>query len=470
VIDWESIFDRPRQPLTLKDKIEPATTFLIRIEVMDVVPPIWRTVEVRSDLTLDVLHEVIQAAFGWEDYHLHRFHPTRNAYTSDLQMIINVGDEAEGEEGISESSLTLDRLLHRRGDTWYYTYDFGDNWTHRIRLQSTHRPAADAPRAVCIAGERRGPIEDSGGPYGYQEVLDAMGDPSHPRHQEVSQWFDFSSSLAEDVIDLREINDQIGKALALHPATASDQLKQLINHCQGLEARNRLTQLLNAARLDVPITVDPETANAMVQSYRWLLHRVGPDGIKLTKAGFLPRVHVKAAVEELGVGNWLGSGTVESHTAPVLWLRETATRLGLVRKSRGQLNVTKLGSALRDDPPRLLAHVAARVPIARDPAERDAAVIMFLITAAGERFEEDRQAWWQAQEAERSLIAELLSAVGWGTPGGESVRAEDVGFLVSEDRHVLDLCAGGIDPPLLQRGTEQFRARAQLFARLALVS
>jgi hypothetical protein len=46
----------------------------------------------------------------------------------------------------------------------------------------------------------------------------------------------------------------------------------------------------------------------MVRPYRWLLHRIGPDGIKL---GFLPPVHVKAAVEELEVRDWIGAGTVE---------------------------------------------------------------------------------------------------------------------------------------------------------------
>ena len=219
MIDWDSVFTRPRQPLTLKDKIEPPTILRVRIQVVDVVPPIWRTLDLRSDLSLDTLHEVIQAVFGWEDRHLHRFHPTANPYTSDLEMIINAGDNDDGEEGISESSLTLDRLLHEPGDIWYYTYDFGDDWTHLITLEGRHGPVSDSPRAVCIAGERRGPIEDSGGPHGYQEVLDAIGDPSHPRHRELSQWLTFiGSSLADDMIDLDKINYEVTGALAFHPA------------------------------------------------------------------------------------------------------------------------------------------------------------------------------------------------------------------------------------------------------------
>lgn len=32
-----------------------------------------RELEVRGELILDVLHEVLQVAMGWEDRHLHRF-------------------------------------------------------------------------------------------------------------------------------------------------------------------------------------------------------------------------------------------------------------------------------------------------------------------------------------------------------------------------------------------------------------
>jgi hypothetical protein len=37
----------------------------------------------------------------------------------------------------------------------------------------------------------------------------------------------------------------------------------LINRCQGLEARDQLTQIRTAARRDVPITMEPEIATAM---------------------------------------------------------------------------------------------------------------------------------------------------------------------------------------------------------------
>jgi hypothetical protein len=67
-------------------------------------------------------------------------------------------------------------------------------------------------------------------------------------------------------------------------------------------------------------------------------------------------------------------------------------------------------------------------------------------------------------------MAELLDAVGRRTSPGGKIMADDIGLMVSDDRQVLDICAGGIDLAHFQRTTEQFRTRAQLFARLALIS
>jgi hypothetical protein len=43
-------------------------------------------------------------------------------------------------------------------------------------------------RARLIDGARRGALEDSGGFPGYEEIRDALADPSHPDHAEHSAW------------------------------------------------------------------------------------------------------------------------------------------------------------------------------------------------------------------------------------------------------------------------------------------
>lgn len=42
--------------------------------------------------------------------------------------------------------------------------------------------------ARLVAGARRGPLEDSGGFPGHEEIMDALADPSHPDHAEYSAW------------------------------------------------------------------------------------------------------------------------------------------------------------------------------------------------------------------------------------------------------------------------------------------
>ena len=45
----------------------------VRVDLEHAKPPIWRRLDVLSDIGLDVFHQVLQSAFGWTDSHLHRF-------------------------------------------------------------------------------------------------------------------------------------------------------------------------------------------------------------------------------------------------------------------------------------------------------------------------------------------------------------------------------------------------------------
>ncbi|MGO8853730.1 IS1096 element passenger TnpR family protein [Mycobacterium sp.] len=48
-------------------------TLRVRVDLAGTKPPVWRRLELASELFLDEVHEIIQAAFGWTDSHLHRF-------------------------------------------------------------------------------------------------------------------------------------------------------------------------------------------------------------------------------------------------------------------------------------------------------------------------------------------------------------------------------------------------------------
>ncbi len=47
--------------------------YQLKITLKDARPPIWRRVQVASNITLGKLHRIIQAAMGWTNSHLHSF-------------------------------------------------------------------------------------------------------------------------------------------------------------------------------------------------------------------------------------------------------------------------------------------------------------------------------------------------------------------------------------------------------------
>jgi hypothetical protein len=65
--------ERPPPPSRRRPRRADAVTYRVRVDLSGTRPPVWRRLELSSSLFLDEVHDVIQAAFGWTDSHLHRF-------------------------------------------------------------------------------------------------------------------------------------------------------------------------------------------------------------------------------------------------------------------------------------------------------------------------------------------------------------------------------------------------------------
>jgi hypothetical protein len=139
-------------------------SYLIRIELLHTHRPIWREVWVPSDLTLDMLHDVIQEAMGWDDDHMHGFEFKKQQFVS-LEFTDGYDDDA----GKPEELVELSELLKRVRQKLTYTYDFGDNWQHSVTLKK-QVPLNLEQLFTCIAGEGACPMEDCGGVYGHERV------------------------------------------------------------------------------------------------------------------------------------------------------------------------------------------------------------------------------------------------------------------------------------------------------------
>ena len=160
-----------------------APIYQIKVALRGAKPPIWRRLELPADTSLAALHDIIQVAFGWEDCHLHVF---ETAYGS-----FGVADRELGHR--AEAPVTLEQVARGAGDRLEYTYDFGDNWTHEILVEKVvDRQQVAYPR--CTGGRRAAPPEDCGGIWGYAELLEVLGDPGHPEHDDRLEWLGLSSA------------------------------------------------------------------------------------------------------------------------------------------------------------------------------------------------------------------------------------------------------------------------------------
>ena len=165
----------------------PANTdivFQFKITLLDIKPAIWRRIQV-PDCTLVDLHEYIQAAFGWENYHLHQFDIDGVRYSQPAPD----GDDFDMDFE-DETDVLLSKLLPRpsRKARWIYEYDFGDGWRHEVLFEGFPPIEPKAKSPLCLEGERSCPPEDCGGPWGYSDYLAAIADPQHEQHEEMLEW------------------------------------------------------------------------------------------------------------------------------------------------------------------------------------------------------------------------------------------------------------------------------------------
>ncbi len=165
-----------------------AQVFQFKVTLLGIRPPIWRRIQVPCACTFWDLHVAIQDAMGWEDAHLHEF-TLRHPRSRNEERIGIPGDEFDEGPGCHPGwGVPLASRFTRVGQKARYTYDFGDGWDHEVLLEAVWPAEKGATYPRCIGGERACPPEDCGGPYGYLELLEAIGDPHHERHDELLEW------------------------------------------------------------------------------------------------------------------------------------------------------------------------------------------------------------------------------------------------------------------------------------------
>ncbi|MFD4421411.1 plasmid pRiA4b ORF-3 family protein [Agromyces sp. NPDC058484] len=448
----------------------PDERFRLRISLIGSDPEIWRTVDIDGDLRLDELHDVIQIAFGWRDSHLHEFGELdpyargrdlprigrRSRRWMPAEELAEQADDpfpgAVEHALIDEQHARVASVFDSLDGPLYYWYDFGDSWHHTIELIERERaddPHATQPpwarRAELVRGERRGPLEDSGGVGGYLQLLDRLADPTSPEHADAAGWarwiawpesdvdadeFDAAGVDLELALRFELGSDVSGLVVADEASVAPDAAIVGVLERLPEPLRRELRLRLRRTGALAPVAIEADAAGRMTRPYSWLLGRVG-DGLTLTKAGWMPPAVVREGMVELGwADDWIGASNREDRTAPMLVLREQATRLGLVRVLKGRLVATAVGRRLRDDPVALWRHLASMlVTRPRHQGSRDAVLLLAIEIACGGHTE---------SRGYDVAIAWGLDALGWSTGDGSILAPSDAHDLTWDARHVLD--------------------------------
>ncbi len=100
----------------------------------------------------------------------------------------------------------------------------------------------------CLDGARRGPLEDSGGIWGYQRMCQVLADPHHPDYEGLADWYaavaPADPPFDPEVFDLDAVNQRL----------------------------ERLSLVLSSQ------VATAEEVAAIVRPVQWLLQRVGCSG------------------------------------------------------------------------------------------------------------------------------------------------------------------------------------------------
>ena len=134
--------------MPVKKSAVPSEVFQLKATLLGTMPPIWRRLLVPADLTLAQLHDVLQAAMGWQDCHMHEFSAGQRRFGKP-----NPEDRLMGMPPVeNERTVRLSSVLGRVGAKATYTYD--GLATTMIPTLSLSRTSTRCSRPCVVAGTK----------------------------------------------------------------------------------------------------------------------------------------------------------------------------------------------------------------------------------------------------------------------------------------------------------------------------
>lgn len=144
---------------------------------------VYRQLTIPSDLSLGHLGEVLISAVGWEGYHLNQFIKDRNT------CYLLPDEYGNVDFGYDARQYAIGDLLKRVGTKIQWEYDFGDSWTHELKLvEKVAIDKEDEEKVTLVKATGACPPEDCGGVGGYRYLLNALKNPGSEEYEEMVGW------------------------------------------------------------------------------------------------------------------------------------------------------------------------------------------------------------------------------------------------------------------------------------------
>lgn len=143
--------------------------YQFKFTIKNTKPPIWRRVNVMSDITLDDLNYIIWSTMNWNESDNAEFMEKLVAIDPDTRIV---------------------QLFHKIPQTISYIYDRNImNWQFSITFEGI-KPVdpSVAEYPICISGRLASPIQACDGPKQWESYIEAFNTESNPDHEIVINW------------------------------------------------------------------------------------------------------------------------------------------------------------------------------------------------------------------------------------------------------------------------------------------
>ena len=190
----------------------------LKINLENMPLSIYRRVLVPQDVNMLQLHFIFQIAMGWQFSHLFQFSDSRERPTITATLPWEEDDSYIYGRPIEqykadEADLKSLFLIRRVAKPFWYWYDFGDSWYHKISFQKPTKKDLLQFNGIPLCLEAFGacPPEDVGGPGGYDEFLHVVNNKKHEEYAEMREWagIPLRGKYDKEFVDLESVNQQL---------------------------------------------------------------------------------------------------------------------------------------------------------------------------------------------------------------------------------------------------------------------